>query len=509
MALQGVDTSSNGGTTAFSTSTETAGISVTAVNDAPVFTNLGGAHPAFTENGSSVVLDNDVTIADVELDALGNYGGATLSLVRHGGANADDAFAGVGSLDLTDVNGNGENVSLDHGVTFIGTATNPGNGTFSITFNSSATASNIDAVMHAIVYSNTSDNPPAAVQVDWSFNDGNTGRRATGGAGIATGSVTVDVTQVNDRPFLFNVATGAGYVSGTSGVALSPSLQAGDLDATRALAQCRLEERDGRDQRGLSVGRPAVRQPGDLRRHFVIEQDNGDGTFTPIVTNISVGSNSFGRLVLTGTDTPQDYQGVLDAVDYRSTAADPTDNGGDATRTITWQVNDGAPVVGPLLHTAPTAATGASPDAVAAADLNGDGILDLVAANGAANTVSVLLGKGDGTFLAHLDFAAGSEPRDVAIGDLNGDGNLDLAVADFGAGGGISVLLGDGTGHFGAPLPVAGASLAVSLQIADLNGDGKADLIAANANDSTISVLLGDGTGHFGAPHNFNVGGGT
>ena len=67
--------------------------------------------------------------------------------------------------------------------------------------------------------------------------------------------------------------------------------------------------------------------------------DDGSG---PVVTNISVTSNAAGTMVLGGTDTTQHYQDVLDAVNYRSTAADPSNGGADPNRTITWQVNDGA-----------------------------------------------------------------------------------------------------------------------------------------------------------------------
>jgi len=74
--------------------------------------------------------------------------------------------------------------------------------------------------------------------------------------------------------------------------------------------------------------------------------------------------------------------------------------------------------------------TGASPISVAIGDLNGDGNPDLAVANGAANTVSVLLGNGDGTFGTKTDFGTGGVPSSVAIGDLDGDGKLDLAVAN-------------------------------------------------------------------------------
>src|SRR5258708_27418448 len=91
---------------------------------------------------------------------------------------------------------------------------------------------------------------------------------------------------------------------------------------------------------------------------------------------------------------------------------------------------------------------GQSPKAVAVSDFNGDGQLDIVVAG--ADGVSVLLGRGDGTFQAAQTFPAGSSPVSVAVGDFNGDGKPDLAVAGAD---GVSVLLGLGDGAF----PVAGA----------------------------------------------------
>jgi len=86
-------------------------------------------------------------------------------------------------------------------------------------------------------------------------------------------------------------------------------------------------------------------------------------------------------------------------------------------------------------------ATGTSPYAVVTADFNGDGKLDLAVANDSSNTISVLLGNGDGSFGAAQNYATGSGPLSVAVGDFNGDGKLDLVTANAGD---VSVLLGNG-----------------------------------------------------------------
>ncbi|MGA7633146.1 MAG: VCBS repeat-containing protein [Terriglobales bacterium] len=72
--------------------------------------------------------------------------------------------------------------------------------------------------------------------------------------------------------------------------------------------------------------------------------------------------------------------------------------------------------------------TGVGPVAVAVGDFNGDGLTDVVTANSSANTVSVLLGHGDGTFAPHSDYAVDGAPIGIVVGDFNGDGKLDIAT---------------------------------------------------------------------------------
>src|SRR5205814_2368440 len=86
--------------------------------------------------------------------------------------------------------------------------------------------------------------------------------------------------------------------------------------------------------------------------------------------------------------------------------------------------------------------TGKKPLAVAIADLNRDGRLDLVVADYESGTLSLLLGKGDGTFADAVTIPVGERACFVAVGDFNRDGIPDLAVAHSTPVGRVSVLLG-------------------------------------------------------------------
>src|SRR6185437_12411289 len=91
--------------------------------------------------------------------------------------------------------------------------------------------------------------------------------------------------------------------------------------------------------------------------------------------------------------------------------------------------------------------TGDYPVSVVVADLDSDGRPDVTTANLNSNSVSVLLGNGNGTFAAKTDFGTGVFPQSVAIGDVNADGRPDLATANS-ASNTVSVLLGNGDGTF-------------------------------------------------------------
>jgi hypothetical protein len=149
-------------------------------------------------------------------------------------------------------------------------------------------------------------------------------------------------------------------------------------------------------------------------------------------------------------------------------------------------------------------ATGGSPVAVAAGDLNADLRPDIVTANENGNSVSVLLGSATGGFTGPVDHGLTGGGEGVAIADLDNDGKRDLAVTN---GNQVSVLLGDGLGGFAAAVDydTGNGSFPWGVAVADFNDDGRRDLVTANVGTSNVSVLLGDGAGAFAAAVDYDV----
>jgi phospholipase C len=137
--------------------------------------------------------------------------------------------------------------------------------------------------------------------------------------------------------------------------------------------------------------------------------------------------------------------------------------------------------------TAVTLSLASAPSAVAAADFNGDGNMDIAVTSQTANTVTVYFGNGNSTFQAGVLYATGTGPASVAVGDVNGDGILDLVTAN--SSGSVSVLPGIAGGTFGAHTDFTTASGSQSIVIGDFNNNGKLDFATANASANTVSIL--------------------
>jgi hypothetical protein len=242
---------------------------------------------------------------------------------------------------------------------------------------------------------------------------------------------------------------------------------------------------------------------------------NGDGTFQ---TAVSYASGDFGGLSIAVVDA--DGDGKADVVmanecvdDYVCTTGGVSVLLGNGDGTLRGAVNYDSGAWASY--------------SVATADVNGDGKFDLLLANQCNNpnncsngSASVLLGNGDGTFQPAVNYNSGGQnASSILAADVNGDGKLDLLVGNNCAdnncsNGSVSVLLGNGDGTFETAVSYGSSGIyPYSLAIGDLNGDGKPDLIAANecadnnCSNGSVSVLLNNGDGTFQAAVTYNPGG--
>ena len=294
---------------------------------------------------------------------------------------------------------------------------------------------------------------------------------------------------------------------------------------------------------------------------------NGDGKLDLAVANY--GGDSVSILLGNGDGTFQQHQDLRMAPSPNSIVVGDFNGDGNLDVAV---ANATGNIVGIItvalgngdgtLRIGKKASVGPLPQSISTGDFNGDGKLDLVVANlqSGVNTVSLILGNGDGTFRSDQEFATANTPYRVAIADFNRDGNLDVAVAasanlgsfvsvllgngdgtlrphvDFATGantdwvmpidsngdgypdlaviytdcvfgscsgpgtGAVSILVGDGHGTFSPRQDFATDLDPAQLTLADLNGDGILDAATANTNSATVSVLLGKGNGAF-QPH--------
>ncbi len=160
-------------------------------------------------------------------------------------------------------------------------------------------------------------------------------------------------------------------------------------------------------------------------------------------------------------------------------------------------------------------AVGNRPVSVRAVNLTGNGVTDLITVNRAANTFSVLLGNGDGTFKPAADFVAGNSPLALAAGDFNGDGHPDLAIVNS-QDGTVSVPLGLGDGSFIAAPAYKSELETRAIASGDLNGDGLPDLVVTNycgsdsacASAGSATVFLANKDGSYRAASTIALGSG-
>jgi hypothetical protein len=236
---------------------------------------------------------------------------------------------------------------------------------------------------------------------------------------------------------------------------------------------------------------------------------NGDGTFKPVVTYETGGGPNY---AVTVADVNGDGKPDIIASSCAPTGGDC----GTADGVVSVLINKGDGTFQPAVAYDTGAPEGS---AVSAADMNGDGILDLIVTNfhGEANgdgTVAVLLGKGDGTFQKAVIYDSGGlDANGQIVADLNDDGIPDVVAVNYSScgscsGGSIGVLLGKGNGTFQPVVSyLTDGNTSSGIAVGDVNNDGHPDIIVGSL-DGTVSVLLNKGNGEFSPAVTYNAGGG-
>ncbi len=152
-----------------------------------------------------------------------------------------------------------------------------------------------------------------------------------------------------------------------------------------------------------------------------------------------------------------------------------------------------------------TFTTGNSPAAIVAGDFNNDGVVDLAVANVGDNTVTYYYGRGDGSFYFVGSIVTGGGPANLVAGDFNRDGQIDLAVVNRSESS-LSILLGTGAGFSAVAAKPLTGSTPYGIATGDFNGDGYPDLVVPNYFSNTASVYLGHGDGTYSAAINLVTG---
>ncbi|MFI5455663.1 MAG: FG-GAP-like repeat-containing protein [Isosphaerales bacterium] len=459
-------------------------------NEVSVLLNQGNGNFGPPETYPVGKAPNEVQVADLNGDGIpdivtANYGSDTVSVLLgngNGTFRTQETFpagSGPASVAVADLNGDGKRdlVVGNRNASTVTVLQGNGDGTFQAPITLGAGKNRYSAAVADLTGDGSLDVITTSVlkntvTVQLGNGDGTFGPGETVSVGPAPTSVAVADLNGDGRPDLVTTNSDGNTVS----------VLLGNGDGTFSVQQTFPVGRSPRavavaDLTGDGIPDLVVANYNDDTVSVLV--GNGDGTFLPQEV-FPVGQKPYSLVVadLNGDGKPD----IIVANSASDTVSVLLNLGGR---------ND-------HVNFAPqmTFPTGRQPFSVAVADINGDGVPDIITANAASNTVSVLVGNGNGTFRPQQTYAVGSRPYSVAVAGLNGDGKPDIVATNYG-GDSVSVLLNNGDGTFGKQQTFATDLSPVQTVVADVNGDGRPDLVTVSNHDSATGVLLGKGDGTF------------
>jgi uncharacterized delta-60 repeat protein len=499
-------------------------------SDGSLDTSFGAATalngPAFFIEGTlPSVLNARATVHDAELDAANSYAGASLTLARHGGANAEDVFGASGNLAALTQGGD----LMLSGVA-IGTVTQNAGGTLVLTFGAAATEARVNEAMRDITYANSSENPTGAARIDWSFSDGNAGAQGSGGALAATGFTTVNLSPVNDQP----VHTVPGPLSTLADVDLAiTGLSVSDPDSASLTTFVSVSHGtltatgvSGSGSHGLSLEGSVAQINAALSNVVYHSASDFSGADKLTIT-------TFDEAGLPGATVSDDVTLNVTTVPGSVSINDVTISEGDSgakVATFTVTRSDGTAAIDVNFATSDGSATTADNDYVATSGtlhfaagvksqtisvtIDGDSTIESdeafsVNLSGATNGAAISHGSATGTITNDDAVPAGSVSiNDVTISE--GDSGSKLATFTVTRSGGTAAIdvnfdtsdgsattadndyaANAGTLHFGAGVNTQTISVAI-------NGDTKVEsdeAFSVNLSDATNGATISDGSG--------------
>jgi len=424
------------------------------VNAPPVLGNLGGGG-SYTEGGAAIVIDGGVSVADADLDALnggaGDYSGASLVVVRHGGADASDLFGFVAGNGISRVGNtlvkNGQAVaSFDTSVA----------GQLTLVFTNAngqtPTTADVNHILQQLTYANTSEDPVASVNLDWTFADEQ--------GATSVGSALVSLVAVNDAPVVSATGGNVTFIENGSAVDLFSGVSISTVEAGQSITGLTFTVS------GLSDGASEILRI-DGTDIALVHGANGLTAFTGLAYSVSVvGGTATISLSHAGLSTAS-ASGVIDAMSYRNSSEAP----GSGTRSVSL---------------------------VGVRDSGGT-------ANGGVDSASLAIAA-NVSVVAVNDAPTISAPGSIAVLEDTPQSLSGISFADVDAGNGsvsvhFSVASGTLGASSGAGVTVSGSgsgSLTLVGSIADINAFIAANRLsftgAANANGNvTLSIGIDDG----------------